>query len=383
MNEHRGKNFDRRSFLKAAGAVCAVCACPLPASAGIGSALDLLPEAKIYPHPAQYFDKLDGRRVRCTLCPRECEVDDKERGYCGVRENRGGDYYTLVYGRPCTLNVDPVEKKPFFHFLPGTEIFSLATVGCNVNCKFCQNWQISQIRPEQERSYDAPPDKIVNLALRSGVPSIAHTYTEPVVFYEYVKDIGSEAHKQGLRNVLVSHGYIKEKPLIELLPHLDAVKIDLKGFTEKFYRELINSELKPILDTLVTLKAQGMWTEIVNLVIPTHNDDPEDIRRMCRWIVRELGEDVPVHFSRFYPKYMLKNLPPTPVKTLETAHRIAQDEGLRFVYIGNVPGNPAEHTYCPNCGKVLIRRRGYRVQFEYFNRGKCSNCGTKIPGIWT
>ncbi len=383
MNRYCDVNFDRRRFLKTAGAVCALSACPLPGLAGSSSALDLLPEAEVYPHPALHYDKLEGRRVRCTLCPRECEVDDKERGYCGVRENRGGDYFTLVYGRPCTLNVDPVEKKPFFHFLPGTEIFSLATVGCNVNCKFCQNWQISQIRPEQERSYDAPPDKIADLALRSDTPAIAHTYTEPVIFYEYVKDIGIEAHRRGLRNVLVSNGYIQEKPIIELLPHLDAVKIDLKAFTEEFYRDLVVGELKPVLDTLVTLKAQGMWTEIVYLVIPTHNDDPDDIRRMCRWIARELGSDVPLHFSRFYPQYLLKNLPPTPVKTLETAHQIALDEGLHFVYIGNVPGNPAEHTYCPNCGAILIRRRGYRVQFEYFDRGSCRRCGTVIPGVWS
>lgn len=382
MKPRQRKDFDRRAFLKSAGAACVLSACPLPGWIGSASAVDMLPEAEIHPYPAQHYEKLEGRRVRCTLCPRKCEVDDHERGYCGVRENRGGDYYTLVYARPCTLHVDPVEKKPLFHFLPGTEIFSLATVGCNVNCKFCQNWQISQIRPEQERSYDAPPEKIAQLAKRSGTPSIAHTYTEPVIFYEYVKDIGIEAHKRGLKNVMISNGYINQKPTEELLPHLDAFKVDLKGFTEKFYQDLVTGELKPVLDTLVTLKKGAMWTEIVYLVIPTHNDNPDDIRRMCRWIVTELGTDVPLHFTRFHPEYMLKSLPPTPLKTLQTAHDIAQAEGIHYVYIGNVPGNPAEHTYCPSCGKILIRRSGYQVHLENFSKGKCTNCGTEIPGVW-
>lgn len=383
MSSSTAKFTSRRSFLKTAGAACALSACPLPLLPGTAKAEELLPEAEIYPYPALHYVKLDGRRVKCTLCPKECQVDDMERGYCGVRENRGGDYYTLVYGRPCTMHIDPVEKKPLFHFLPGTEIFSVATVGCNVNCNFCQNWQISQIRPEQERSYDAPPEKIAELAKKYATPSIAHTYTEPVVFYEYVKDVGREAHNNGLKNVAISNGYIKEKPLLELLPYLDAFKVDLKAFTEKFYRELVVGELKPVLDTLVHLKKAGMWTEIVYLVIPTHNDDEDEIRQMCRWIGRELGFDIPLHFSRFHPQYMLKTLPPTPLRTLETAREIALAEGLNYVYIGNVPGNPAEHTYCPSCGKVLIRRTGYRVKFENFERGTCTNCGCVIPGVWT
>ena len=373
----------RRSFLKAAGAACALSACPLPGLLGGARAIELLPEAEIYPYPAQHYEKLPDRKVKCTLCPKECQVDDMERGYCGVRENRGGDYFTLVYGRPCTMHVDPVEKKPLFHFLPGSEIFSIATVGCNVNCTFCQNWQISQIRPEQERSYDAPPKTIVELAKSYNTPAIAHTYTEPVIFYEYVKAVGAEAHEKGTKNVIISNGYINEKPIKELLPYLDAVKIDLKAFTEKFYRDLVAGELKPVLETLVHLTKAGMWTEIVYLVIPTHNDDENEIRDMCRWIGRELGLDVPLHFTRFHPQYMLKTLPPTPIRTLERAREIALAEGLQYVYIGNVPGNPAEHTYCPSCGKVLIRRTGYRIQIENFDRGSCTNCGAVIPGVWT
>ena len=374
--------YNRRSFLKTAGAACALSAAPLPGLFTSAAIIETLPEAEIYPYPALYFEKLDKRRVKCTLCPRECIVDDMERGYCGVRENRNGDYFTLVYGRPCTMHVDPVEKKPLFHFLPGTEIFSLATVGCNVNCKFCQNWQISQVRPEQELSYDAPPDKIVQLAARSGLNSIAHTYTEPVIFYEYVKAIGEEAHKIGQKNVVISNGYIKEKPLLELLPYLDAFKVDLKAFTETFYEDLVVGELKPVLETLVTLVKAGMWTEIVYLVIPTQNDHEDEIGEMCRWIRAELGSDIPLHFSRFHPQYMLKTLPPTPVRTLEKAREIAMSEGLDYVYIGNVPNNPAEHTYCPSCGTILIRRSGYRVKLEKFDRGSCQSCGCTVPGVW-
>jgi pyruvate formate lyase activating enzyme len=374
--------FDRRDFLKISVASCALVCCPFSGLLKTAAAQEALPEAKLTFHPAQHFEKLPGRKIKCVLCPRECQVDDRERGYCGVRENKGGEYYTLVWGNPCTLNVDPVEKKPLFHFLPGTKIFSLATVGCNVNCRFCQNWQISQVRPEQERSYDAPPVKIVEMALQSASPAIASTYTEPVIFYEYVKDIGRLALQQNLKNVIISNGYIQEKPLTELLPFLSAVKIDLKAFTERFYKEMVNGELKPVLDTLQRLVKAGLWTEIVYLVIPTQNDDETELRSMSRWVAANLGRDVPVHFTRFHPEYMLKTLPPTPVATLEQAREIAMAEGLRYVYVGNVPGHPGEHTYCPSCKTVVIRRSGFRVTLENFSRGACGKCGQKIPGVW-
>jgi len=383
MRSAARNDFDRRAFLKAGGAACALAAFPISDLWAAGPADASLPEAEIVPTPALHYDKLPGRRVKCTLCPRECQVDDMERGYCGVRENRGGEYYTLVFGRPCTMHVDPVEKKPLFHFLPGSQIFSLATVGCNVNCKFCQNWQISQIRPEQEKSYDAPPETIVQLTQQNSSPAIASTYTEPVIFYEYVKEIGREAHKRKLRNVIISNGYIKEKPLLELLPYLDAVKIDLKAFTESFYKELVVGELKPVLETLQRLVQAGMWTEIVYLVIPTHNDGESELRDMCKWIAAELGPDVPLHFTRFHPEYMLKTLPPTPVNALEMARNIALAEGLHYVYIGNVPGHPGEHTYCPRCQALLIRRTGFNVTLENLRGGSCGKCGNKIPGVWT
>jgi len=331
---------------------------------------------------ARHYRKLEHKKIRCELCPRECVVDDWERGYCGVRENRDGTYYTLVHSRPCTWHVDPIEKKPFFHFLPGTNAYSISTVGCNVECKFCQNWQISQIRPEQSRDFKIPPKEIARLAEESGSRSIAYTYAEPVVFYEYMYDCSVEGRKRGIRNVMVSNGYIRPEPMRELCEQLDAVKIDLKAYTEKFYREQVSGELKPVLDTLVLLREIGMWFEIVYLIIPTLNDGRNEIEAMCRWIISELGESVPVHFSRFWPQYKLKNLPPTPVRTLEEARDIALNCGIHFAYIGNVPGHKGENTYCPGCGATVVRRTGYNVHYVRVKDGKCLYCGHPIPGVW-
>lgn len=332
---------------------------------------------------ARYYKKLKDWVVECELCPRSCKVADRERGYCGVRENREGKYFTLVYSRPCSLNIDPIEKKPLFHFLPGTTAFSMATAGCNVNCKFCQNWDISQVRPEQTRNYYLPPEELVDLAVRYKAPTIAYTYSEPIIFYEYMYDTAKLGHTKGIRSVMISGGYIKEKPLVDLLKHLDAVKIDLKAFTEKYYKEVCHGELKPILDCLVTLKREGIWTEIVYLVVPTLNDDRREIDDMCAWILDNLGPDVPVHFTRFHPMYLLKNLPSTPVKTLEMARRTALKKGLNFVYIGNVPGHEGENTYCPKCGKVLIKRTGFSILSNDVVSGKCKHCGKMIPGVWS
>jgi pyruvate formate lyase activating enzyme len=332
---------------------------------------------------ARYYEKLPQRKIKCVLCPRECVIDDQETGYCGVRENRGGTYYTLVYGRPCSAHIDPIEKKPLFHFLPGSVAFSIATVGCNVLCKFCQNWEISQARPDQIESADMPPAMIAAQAKRNNCQSISYTYTEPVIFTEYMYDCAVAGRNVNVKSVMISNGYIQKKPMQDLCAVLDAVKIDLKAFTEKFYTEMVSGHLQPVLDTLVLLKNEGMWTEIVYLVIPTLNDDPRDLQQMCRWLMKELGPDVPLHFSRFYPQYRLKNLSPTPVSTLETARKIALDSGLHFVYIGNVPGHEAENTYCPGCHKLVIRRLGYQILENHLQKnGTCQFCQGKIPGIW-
>jgi len=331
---------------------------------------------------ARHYKKLDEQKIECGLCPQQCRVANLERGTCGVRENRDGTYYTLVYGRVCSVHPDPIEKKPLFHFLPGTTAFSIATAGCNMECIFCQNWQISQFRPEQVNAQHIPPELCATLAKRANCASIAYTYSEPVIFYEYMYDCAVEGHKHDVRSVMISNGYIQREPMAELCPVLDAVKIDLKSFTEKFYRESCHGELKPVLDTLMLLKEKKMWLELVVLVVPTLNDSRAEFEDMCQWVVKELGPDVPVHFTQFHPTYKLRNLPRTPVKTLETARKIAMDAGIHFAYAGNVPGHPGENTYCPKCNTLLIRRLGYVVLEMNIVNGKCPSCSTPIPGVW-
>ncbi len=331
---------------------------------------------------ARFYEKLPNRKIKCKLCPRECVIDDRERGYCGVRENRGGKYYTLVHSRVCASNVDPIEKKPFFHFLPGSLAFSIATAGCNVNCKMCQNWDISQVRPEQVDAQYLPPAEAAAVARRAGCRSIAYTYSEPVVFYEYMSDTADRARAAGIRNAVVSGGYVQHDPLVELSKRVDAIKIDLKGFTDKFYKEIVKGELKPVLNALVTIRKLGVWNEIVYLVIPTLNDTDEQFRGVARWMKSDLGLDVPVHFTRFHPDYLLKNLPPTPLASLERAKAIADAEGLHYVYIGNVPGHPAENTYCPRCRKPVVERAGFTIRSMRIKKGACQHCGQSIAGVW-
>ena len=334
-------------------------------------------------HEAMFWEELPDRKVKCVLCPRECQVADVERGYCGVRENRGGQYQTLVYGALCSANVDPVEKKPLFHYRPGTTAFSIATAGCNIECKFCQNWQISQFRPEQVPSAVVTPDRLISACQSRRSPTIAYTYSEPVIFYEYMHDTAALARRHGIGSVMISNGYIQEEPLRQLCKHLTGVKIDLKAFTETFYRDLCAGELKPVLKVLEVLKDIGIWFELVVLIIPTHNDSPDEIRRMSNWVIERLGPDVPMHFTRFHPTYRVTNLPATPVSTLERCRKIAMDAGVHYVYAGNVPMHEGENTYCHSCGHELIRRIGFRVKFTRLADGRCPKCDTQIPGVWS
>ncbi|MBZ5671487.1 MAG: AmmeMemoRadiSam system radical SAM enzyme [Acidobacteriia bacterium] len=381
---------DRRAFLKAASLPClAACSGALvgaPLAAPLFAGPLAVPAAESdaqFIREAKFYEKLPYKKIKCTLCPRECVIDDQERGYCGVRENRGGTYYTLVHSRVVTAHIDPIEKKPFFHFLPGAEAFSVATAGCNVNCKMCQNWDISQVRPEQVRSTYVPPEKLATLARQNNCPVIAYTYSEPVVYLEYVLDCAEAARAAGVRSVVVSGGYIQTDPLKALSTRVDAIKIDLKAYSEQFYKEVVNGELKPVLEALVTLRKNGTWNEIVYLVVPTLNDGDAEFRGLARWIKSELGPDVPLHFSRFHPEYLLKNLPPTPLETLERAKAIADAEGLHYVYIGNVPGHPAESTYCPHCRRKVVERTGYTIAGIHLHHGKCQYCQTPIPGVWS
>jgi len=330
-----------------------------------------------------FWEKLPDKKVKCTLCPRECEVADVERGYCGVRENQGGDYQTLVYGALCSANVDPIEKKPLFHYLPGTTAFSIATAGCNIECKFCQNWQISQFRPEQVASHLVPPEMLIRVCRSYRCPTIAYTYSEPVVFYEYMHDAAALGREHGVGSVIISNGYIHEKPLRQLCQHLTGVKIDFKAFTEKFYAEWCSGHLKPVLETLETLKDIGIWFEMVDLIVPTLNDSPDEIKQMSKWVLKHLGPDVPMHFTRFHPTYRVTNLPRTPVRTLERCREIALDAGVHYVYAGNVPMHPGENTYCHNCKEELIRRVGFRIVSNRIKNGKCPKCDTQIPGVWS
>jgi pyruvate formate lyase activating enzyme len=379
------KEPDRRDFLKAASVPC-LAACALSLVKGWPSLASGAPvpadDDSRFIVEAQFYEKLPFKKTRCKLCPRECVIDDRERSYCGVRENRGGTYYTLVHSRVCAAHIDPIEKKPFFHFYPGTLAFSVATAGCNVNCKMCQNWEISQSRPEQVRSTYLPPKDLASLAKQSQCPSIAYTYSEPVVFYEYVRDAADAGHAQGIKSVVVTGGFIQQEPLEKLCRGVDAIKVDLKAFSEKYYKEVVNGELKPVLEGLVTMRKLGMWTEIVYLVVPGLNDSDAEFRGLAEWVRTNLGVEVPLHFSRFYPQYLLRNLPPTPLETLERAKAIADAEGLHYVYLGNVPGHPAENTYCPKCRRVVIGRIGFTVQEVHLRKGKCEYCQQTIPGVW-
>lgn len=332
---------------------------------------------------AKYYKKLENKEIECELCPRKCKVGDRERGYCGCRENQNGIYYTLVHSYVCSNNLDPIEKKPFFHFLPGTKAFSIATAGCNLNCKFCQNWEISQVRPEQVQAIYLPPEDVASYAEQSGSKSIAYTYSEPTVFYEYMLDCAIAGKRNGIKSVVITAGYINQDPLMELIREVDAVKVDFKGFTEEYYQKICSGQLKPVIDTLVELAKSKMWYEIVYLVVPTLNDNFNDIRLMCKWMVKDLGKDVPIHFTQFHPMYLLKNLPITPVSTLEKAREIAMEEGMNFVYVGNVPGHQGENTYCPACKKIVIGREGYTILQMNLKDGKCKFCGKTIPGVWS
>jgi pyruvate formate lyase activating enzyme len=329
-----------------------------------------------------YFTALPDKRVRCELCPRQCETGDGERGYCRVRENRDGKYYSLVFGNPCAVHIDPVEKKPFFHVLPATRSFSIATAGCNFDCKFCQNWEISQARPDDTLNFELSPEQVVGNASRFECASVASTYVEPTIFMEYMIEIGRLARKSKILNVMHSNGYANPKPLEDLEDCLDAACIDLKGFTEEYYSGITDGTLKPVLETLKFLKRRRIHTEIVNLLVPGKNDDIDQIGAMSRWIRDELGPDVPLHFSRFYPLYKLKSIEPTPVSTLEAAWKKAKEEGLNFVYIGNIPGHPGENTICPGCKKPVITRVGFSVTSNTLKDGKCDGCAREIPGIW-
>jgi len=311
-------------------------------------------------------------------------IQEGERGYCGTRENRSGTLYTLVYGKVAAAHVDLIEKKPFFHVFPGTSAYSIATAGCNMRCKFCQNWELSQSKPEQLRSQSMTPDYVAESAERSRSVSIAYTYNEPTVFTEFVYDCAAAGKKKGIHSVVVSNGFIKAEPVERLCEVITAYKVDLKAFSKQFYKDVTDGDRDNVLSTIKLLKKKGMWIELVHLTIPTLNDNDRDFSAMADWLINEVGPDVPVHFTQFHPMYLLTNLPVTPVSILERARNILMGKGMKFVYVGNVPGHPGESTYCPKCGKNIIERGyGYSIGRINMKNGACRYCGTSIPGVWT
>ena len=331
---------------------------------------------------AQYYLKMDQKKVQCQLCFRNCIISQGDRGYCEVRENKDGKLYSLVYGKAAGYQIDPIELEPIYHMLPGHRNLAIYTAGCNFRCSFCQNWHISTRRSEEIKSLDLSPKVVVQLALENNCQSISFTINEPTIFYEYMLETAKLAQAKGLKTLFHTNGAINPEPLKELLKHLDAVCVDLKGFTAEFFQKTSFSQLEPVLTTLKTIKESGVWFEITCLTIPTLNDDPEKTREMCIWIRDNLGKGVPVHFSRFFPAYKLTKLPPTPIQTLERAKEIALEVGLEYVTIGNVPGHLANSTFCPQCGEILIKRVHFQVLANHLEKGKCKFCGNLIPGVW-
>lgn len=323
-------------------------------------------------------------KVQCELCPKNCLLEPGQSGECRVRVNIDGVLRTVVYGYPCSIHIDPVEKKPLFHFLPGSSILSIATVGCNLHCENCQNWEISQANPEDGNipAYYCPPEKLISLAGDKKCPSLAYTYTDPIIYYEYTYDTAKLAAEAGIRSVLVTAGYINEQPWKKLLEYVDGANIDLKSISDDFYRQVCKATLKPVQKSLVLAKAAGVHVEVTNLIIPTLNDEPEDIRRLARWVKENLGGETPLHFSGFYPRYKMRNLPPTSLKALGTAREIALSEGLDYVYIGNLRSKDGGSTYCPGCRKLLIQRSGFTVLQNQITNGNCPDCGKEIYGVW-
>jgi pyruvate formate lyase activating enzyme len=333
-------------------------------------------------HEAMFYDQLDENMVRCQVCFRNCTVPHGGRGFCTNKVNKDGSYYSLVYGRPSALQIDPIEKEPHFHMRPGTTIFCTGTAGCNNRCKFCHNWHLSQKAIEEIRYYPVSPEETVLAALDYRCDSVSFTYNEPTVFYEHMFDVAKFAKEEGFGTLFHTNGGMQEEPLTALLEYMDAVTVDLKAFTPEFYRQVSSSELEPVLRTLQQIHKSGSHLEIVNLVVPTLNDDLDDIRRMCQWIGETLSDEVPLHFSRFFPAYKLTSLPATPIETLEEAAQIANEQGLKYVYIGNVPGHERNSTFCPQCGEKIIERIHFAVLSLDVINGKCRFCGHRIPGIW-
>jgi pyruvate formate lyase activating enzyme len=367
------RDFIRKSLFASAGLICLPCN---KALAGI-----IPGNADIFKKTAMYQEET-ARGIMCRICPNECVLKEGELSKCNNRKVYKSKLYTLAYGNPCSVNVDPVEKKPLYHFLPGTRAYSIATAGCNLVCLNCQNWTISQTSPDKTRNIDLMPGQVITECIKNSCKSIAYTYSEPVTFYEYTFETATLAKEAGIKNIIKSNGYINAEPLKKLCGVIDGANIDLKAFSDSTYLKLTGGKLQPVLDSLKTYRDMGVWLEITNLLVPSWTDNLDEIRSMCKWLAGNGFKNTPLHLSRFYPMHKLEQLPPTPVETLNKAYNIAIEEGLNYVYTGNAPGNEYSDTNCPSCKTKIVVRHGFRVDSVLITNGRCNKCGVEVDGHW-
>jgi len=389
------KAITRRSFL-ISGAVSIMSASPVFSWPGLKSLKDAGPEdirGHIFKNDApkqlwkwsaeaQIYQKRQNKKVICGVCPNHCVLSPGDRSVCRSKVNIDGKLYSLTYGNPCSVNVDPIEKKPLYHFLPQSKAFSIATTGCNLRCLNCQNWEISQVKPHEVRQYELFPESVVETCITNNCKSIAYTYSEATTYFEYMIDTARIAKKKGIHNLWISNGYINSDPLKLLCQFIDAANVNLKSFDDAIYRKLNGGRLKPVLNTFETMHKENVHFEMTHLVVPEYVDSPELFKRMCQWILDHLGPNYPLHVTRFFPKYKLTRLPPTPIATLTEFRNIAMKSGIRYVYIGNVVNHEGNHTYCHNCHKKIVERRGYYIGSYHIKNNKCVFCGETIPGVW-
>lgn len=372
------RNITKREFIKRSLSVSAGMFC-FPCMAFESSLIEQTGGSK----KLAMFQEETPRGIMCRICPNECVLKEGEVSQCRNRKVQNSRLYTLAFGNPCSVATDPVEKKPLYHFLPGSRAFSIATAGCNLACLNCQNWTISQSSPDKTRNFDLPPERVVEEAMKGSCASIAYTYSEPTTFYEYVFETASIARKAGIKNIMKSNGYINPEPLKKLCSVIDAANIDLKSFNETTYLKLSGAKLQPILESLKSYRDMGVWLEITHLIVPSYTDKPGEIRDMCIWLKNNGFSSTPIHFSRFYPMHKLEQLPPTPLQILKQAHDIAIEEGLNYVYTGNAPGNELADTICPQCNTPVVSRKGFSITGNTITGGKCGKCGSRVEGIWS
>ena len=378
------KHISRREFFKELGKIgIGMAVLPPALDALVQFHQSLWAEGATSSREAEYYESLTDGKVQCTLCPNMHIIKKGELSFCRTRINRNGKLYTLAYNNPCVLNPDPIEKGPFYHIRPGTTTIALGIGGCNLRCLYCQNWNIAQERPDRLKTLDLPKEKVLDSAKEKECKTILFTFTEPTVYPEYVKEVTAFTASEGIKNVICTAGFVNPEPLKDLCKNVEGFAVTLKAFNDKFYQKICGQNLAPVLKSLETIKAEKRWIEIVNLVVPSYNDDMKVIKEMCQWIKKNLGEDTPIHFGRFVPEYKLKDLPMTPIKIIDEARQTAQEAGLKYVYTFNVAPHDGNNTYCPNCKKAVIKRLAFKILENNLKKGTCGSCGSKLAGIWS